>query len=241
MTRSQSVSAHLLHLLALCAAVGAACSLPSGEAHGAVTKYATRAEWEAAVGAHSTETFESYAGGPVIPNTGGTFFTDAFSIVIDANHGRIGPAGAEFFGGLHYPGLTGTFFVGDVHSPESIRPHFNTIRFDVPIWAFAANFAELNDGGIDDVRVAGESFVISPFGPLGFQTNFFGVVSTTPFSEVDIRNANGKLERFGLDDVSFKAIPEPATATLLFAGAVGLLRVARRGSSASFSPSGAAR
>ena len=227
MTRSQFVSVHPLHLLALCAAVGAVCSLPSGETHGAVTRYATRAEWEAAVGAHSTETFESYAGGPAIPNTGGTFFADAFHIVVDANHGRIGPAGPGFFGPLQYPGVTGTFFVGDVHSPESIQPHFNTIRFDAPIWAFAANFAELNDGGIDDVRVAGESFKISSLGRISGQSYFFGIVSTAPFSEVDIRNANGHLERFGLDDVSFKVVPEPTTGALLLASVAGLLGATR--------------
>ncbi|BBO30494.1 PEP-CTERM sorting domain-containing protein [Lacipirellula parvula] len=226
MTLQKFSRINLCRLLAICTVGIASCTLPSCETHGALTKYATREAWQAAVGIYSTETFESYAGGPAIPETGGTFFAGPFHIVVDANHGRIGPAGPGFFG-FDTPGLTGTFFVGDVHSPESTHPHFNTIRFAIPVWAFAVNFAALDDGGIDDVRVAGESFVISPFGSLGLRSNFFGVVSTTPFSEVDIRNANGKLERFGMDDMSFKVIPEPATGLLLFTGMMGLLRLAR--------------
>jgi hypothetical protein len=96
-----------------------------GEAQGGLTRYASRAEWQAAVGTHQTEDFESLEDLSTISMLGGVFSTDHFDIVIDANHGRIGPASGrvpEF--PTPSPGLVGTFFVGDVHSPGDIAPLF---------------------------------------------------------------------------------------------------------------------
>ena len=156
---------------------------------------------------------------------GDVFSTDAFDILIDVNHGRIGPAGDGFFT-LQTPGLSGTFFVGDVHSPESTHPHFNTIQFATPITAFAANFAALDDGGIYDIRIEGESFQMLPrFDNGHYRSNFLGVTSTKPFTIVDIRNGNGVLERFGMDDVSFVAVPEPRAWAMTM---IGLLRLINR-------------
>ncbi|WP_428303997.1 hypothetical protein [Lacipirellula sp.] len=208
----------------------AAAIFTASRTNAALTIYTDRTAWAAAAGPHQTETFESFTDFTELPQIGGTFVTPAFDIVVDANHGRIGvDNGAD--GVYETPYLTGAYFVGDVHSPEWSRPHFNTLVFHQPITAFAANFGALDDRGIDDVRVAGESFRISPFGPGGYLSNFFGVVSTTPFSEVDIRNANDKLERYGMDDVSYVTVPEPSAVLLAVASTVAV--VARRKSWAS--------
>ncbi len=205
-------------------ALAAIGCLQSG-VYGAITTYSSRAAWEAAAGAHQTEDFESLDDLTEIPTTGGVFSTDAFDILIDSNHGRIGPASDGFFSMLT-PGLSGTFFVGDVHSPESAHPHFNTIQFATPITAFAANFAALDDGGIYDIRIEGESFQMLPrFDNGHILSNFLGVTSTTPFTVVDIRNGNGKLERYGMDDVSFVAVPEPRAWAMAL---IGLLRLMKR-------------
>lgn len=208
----------------------AALLLCQGNLQAALTVFASRSEWNAAVGAHQTEDFESFTDFTPLPFTGGTFSTSAFDILVDANHGRIGPtnnAGSQY----RAPYLNGVYFVGDVHSPETSHPNFNTIVFSTPITAFAATFSALDDRGIDDVRIAGESLKLVPMpGSLGSLWSFLGVVSTTPFTVVDIRNANGKLERYGMDDVGFAPVPEPAAMTTfaLLAPAMAMRRRARR-------------
>lgn len=201
-----------------------------GNLQAGLTVFASRSEWNAAVGAHQTEDFESFTDFTPLPLTGGTFSTSAFDILVDANHGGIGPT--NYVGGQYRaPYLNGVYFVGDVHSPEASHPHFNTIVFSTPITAFAATFSALDDRGIDDVRIAGESLKLVPMlGNLGSRWSFLGVVSTTPFTVVDIRNANGKLERYGMDDVGFASVPEPAaiTAVVFLAPALAIRRRPRR-------------
>lgn len=175
----------------------------------ALTIYTERADWLATVGAHQTETFESFTDFTELPLTGGTFSTPAFDILADANHGRImvhNDVGDVY----ESPYLVGNYFVGDAHSPDHSHPHFNTITFVKPITAFAANFGAFDERGLDDIRIAGESLQLFPrFDNGHYFSNFWGVVSTTPFTVVDIRNANGKMERYGMDDVSYVTAPEP--------------------------------
>jgi hypothetical protein len=187
----------------------------------AITVFASRESWSAAVGAHQTEDFESVLDLTPLPFSGGVFSTEHFDILVDANHGRIGAARDGFFN-FPTPGVSGTFFVGDVHGPTSPPPHFNTMRFSQPVIAFAANFAALDDGGVRDISIAGESFDIRGEGTSVAQ--FFGIVSTTPFSTVDIRNLDPILERYGMDNVSFKFVPEPSTLALLLLGACPFAR-----------------
>ena len=105
--------------------------------------------------------------------------TPHFESVADANHGRIGVYdGSNFSFVFETPGLSGKFLVGDVHAPTSAPPHFNTLSFAQPITAFAANFEALDDGGIRDLRIAGESFEIlpRPAGGRSFSAFFWGYV-----------------------------------------------------------------
>jgi hypothetical protein len=208
------------------ATVLATLLLCQGNLQAALTRFASRSEWNAAVGAHQTEDFESFTDFTPLPFTGGTFSASAFDILVDANHGGIGPT--NFVGGQYRaPYLNGVYFVGDVHSPETSHPHFNTIVFSTPITAFAATFSALDDGGIDDVRIAGESLKLVPTLSPGGRWSFLGVVSTTPFTTIDIRNANGKLERYGMDDVGFVPVPEP-TAIAVLAVSAPALAIRRR-------------
>ncbi|MBA4106690.1 MAG: hypothetical protein C0485_13110 [Pirellula sp.] len=213
------------------ATVLATLLLCQSDLQAALTRFASRSEWNAAVGAHQTEDFESFTDFTPLPFTGGTFSTSAFNILVDANHGGIGPtnnAGPQY----RAPYLNGVYFVGDVHSPETSHPHFNTIVFSTPITAFAATFSALDDHGIDDVRIAGESMKLVPTPSRDGLWSFLGVVSTTPFTTIDIRNANGKLERYGMDDVGFAPVPEPAAITTL-AFLAPALAIRRRASLAS--------
>lgn len=193
----------------------------------AITVFTSREAWVAAVGAHETEDFESVVDFTAVPFSGGVFSTQHFDIFVDQNHGRIGPATDGFFN-FRTPGLSGTFFVGDVHGPSSPPPHFNTIQFSNAITAFAANFAALDDGGVRAISIAGESFDVRGDGVL-YLAQFFGVISTTPFLTVDIRNQDPILERYGMDNVSFRFVPEPSALLLLLVGLGGFASQKRRG------------
>jgi hypothetical protein len=187
----------------------------------ALTSFATRAEWATAVGNFLVEDFENLDNYDPLPLTGGVFSTPHFDIVVDANHGRIGLA-RDDFDELHAPGISGNFFVGDVHGDNEIPPHYQRIDFSSPINSFAVNFGGLNEGGIQDMRVAGQSFSIVTGTGQSRYAGFLGVVSTAPFSTVEIRTANDVLDRFSMDNVSFVPVPEPNSI------AVGLLILFRR-------------
>ena len=201
------------------------------EGLGALTLFTDRGQWVSAVGTHVTEGFESLPLAEA-PGSGGVISTPHFDFIADANHGRIGVYDDGNFSFLFdTPGLSGKFLVGNVHAPASAPPHFNTLSFAQPITAFAANFEALDDGGIRNLRIAGESFEIVPRPAGGSSYSaFFGVVSSTPFTVIDIRNANNVLERFALDDVSFRAVPEPFVGYWLVAALGLLVRRSRAGS-----------
>jgi hypothetical protein len=197
------------------------------QAFAGITVYSSREEWIAATGAHETENFESFTDLTQIPLQGGVFSSQHFDIAADQNHGRIGLARDGFFI-FPTPGVSGTFFVGDVHDPALEPPHFNTIRFDRPLTAFGANIAALDDGGLRAILIGGEAFDVRGFG--NFQAQFFGVTSTTPFLTVDIRNKDGIEERYALDNVSYKFVPEPSSPMLILIGLCALLVTSERSS-----------
>lgn len=204
-----------------------ASSIAQRGADAALAIYSSRSEWAAAVGAHQTESFESVTDFTTLSLSGATFATDAFDIIIDSNHGGIRPT-TDY--GFNYPtpGLSGVYFVGDVHSHGQLHPHFNTITFRQPIVAFAVNFDAIDEGGIEDVRIAGETLKVPSRLPERIRSSFLGVVSTTPFTVVDIRNANGKYERYAMDDVSFVTVPEPAAAIVAIVAAASIASFRRQ-------------
>ena len=205
--------------------------LATCEAVAEIVTFTSRDSWISAVGPHEIEDFESVEDLLPIPLSGGVFSTEHFEIVVDQNHGRIGPATKGFFI-FPTPGLDGVFFVGDVHGPSTPPPHFNTIHFIRPISAFAANFAAFDDGGVRNILIGEQSFDIR--GDSQFGAQFFGVTSSKPFSIVDIRNLDPVLERFGMDNVSFKFVPEPTTFLLALVGVTILAsKIGERGAMSS--------
>ena len=93
-------------------------------------------------------------------------------------------------------------------------------RFPQPLLAFGADFADVNEGGLLDVRFASAS----AFVPNG--STFFGIVSDIPFRTVELRTAPTVAEEFyRIDNVSYVAIPEPGSSLLAL---LALLVLSRR-------------
>lgn len=188
-------------------------ALPALSSAAVITTYTDRSSWEAAVGAFTTEDFESVT--PVTASTAGDTFTLAdFDIVIDENHGSIAIASSgtgPVIGGLQS-------FFGDVHSPGSSVPLFQTLNFVDPIVAFAADFAQGDASGIT-ISLLGSTFPIAFSG-----TTFFGITSDVAFSTLDITGGNTGSGFFVMDNVSISgaSVPEPAGVLLLGIGLVSL-------------------
>jgi hypothetical protein len=94
--------------------------------------------------------------------------------------------------------------------------------FDTPITAFGADFRDLNNDAIrTQILAAGDNFVPPIRDNIGL--SFFGISSTTPFSVVQFVPVT--LDIYGIDNVSYASVPEPATALLALAtcGGAGFL------------------
>lgn len=175
-----------------------ACVAPAA---GDLLPYFDRIAFEAAAGAVTVEDFESIDIQQV-PEIGGTIATAGFDIVVDANHGSIGIIESNDFGSRA--------FMGDVHGPGVDVPFFTRFLFPNPLTAFGADFNDIDEGGILDVEIGGQSFSL----PNG--TTFFGVVATSDlsFSDVELRTTGSIAEFYEVDNVAFGIIPEPGTLIL---------------------------
>jgi hypothetical protein len=178
--------------------------------------YANRAAWAAAAGSYVTETFESI---PIetLPASGGDIVTPNFTIHVDENAGNLGIFGNGVVNGTRE-------FAGDVHGPDAGPPNFNTFEFYLPITSFALDLKELDEGGLTQVLIAGSQFSI----PNG--SSFFGMISTVPFTTVELRNTASLEELFEADNISFTRAPEPAgcwMSPLLWSMAAMVLRSKR--------------
>ena len=216
------------------ALVSAACLagpvLASPPAAATAVLWSSRAAWESAVGSFDTEDFETTANPPGctewMPGLVGN--SCAHEIVVDA------PKLDVVFGVGAHPDryvfdagvVNGSREVqGDLHrwSIFSVGPQYNRFELPLPIVAFGVDVARFADSSTDFpgmLEVGGESF------PIAGGTIFIGVTSDEPFSSLTLHA--GPTGEFGmnmyyhLDDVSFAAVPEPATACLLAAGLAAL-------------------
>jgi hypothetical protein len=92
--------------------------------------------------------------------------------------------------------------------------------------AFGGDFVSTHSADGLTLKVDGLQYEFSALLPAGVGTGFLGFVSTNSFSQVTLFDAS-KNETFGLDNVSFAAVPEPATICLLGLGALSLTRKKR--------------
>lgn len=118
-------------------------------------------------------------------------------------------------------------FVTAINTATSAVDGFTTVTWTFPseVTAFGADF--LSIGGSREVGPTGdfdsgtEHYILRDlFG--GTDRGFFGVVSSTPFTEITIE-ATGSIasnDAIRIDNLAF-AVPEPSSVTLLF-GALGL-------------------
>lgn len=185
------------------------CTLLSSTAHSVtITTFTDSALWEAAVSSYSQEDFEM-SPSVTASQAGDTFTLDDFEIVIDKNHGSI-----EIDSSGTGPIIGGTkSFFGDVHSVGGTEPQFQTLNFFNDISAFAADFAEGDADGIT-LHVLGQSLPITFSG-----ITFFGFISDTAFSSVNITGGSTGSGFYVMDNVKF--VPEPSALLLFSLGLIG--------------------
>jgi hypothetical protein len=164
--------------------------------HAQFTTFTSRAAFDAAAGPLVTESFA--APFALVPVAGGTFGFIGGSATFDANHGGMTFGGGDIF--------------GEVHPAAAGAPQFLRFTFAGPVMAFGADFSLFDDPSILlRALVGGATFDVGE--------GFFGVVSTTPFTTVEIRDPTVE-SFFVMDDLSFSAsaVPEPGTVSLLLVG-----------------------
>ena len=194
--------------------------------------YTDRQTWEELTESFDIEDFEMT---PIqtVSQAGGEIVTSKLRLVIDENHGAIEIVdlglvnrSREFQGDLHGP-----------HNSAGEKPEFNTIVFSEPVTAFGVRLASVSDNSNFPIRAT----LLGRTYPIQEDSEFFGVISDIPFSEVKLTadpiSGNGFLYR--IDDISFGVfggaavvVPEPAEAVgvlwiLIAAAGAARARLAR--------------
>lgn len=200
----------------------ASSTLPSTAA---IVEFTTRADFVAAAGASTTETFDSIA-----PDT--QFRTQsvdlgAFTIAgfgpNQASWNAINPTPAPGNTIYNVNGSSFVFGATDVGTGFSVT-------FDSAVTAFGADFRGLNNQ--DNVA---RTFIVVNGTELAATIvagndvgSFFGFISDTPFTTISfIRNPDlipGHMDAFGMDNVTFAtgAVPEPSTWAMMILGFASL-------------------
>ena len=102
------------------------------------------------------------------------------------------------------------------------------IKFDVPITAFGADFAALNED-IDRTRIIVGADTLAPPVTGGNTVGFFGFRADSPFTTLEfvtsslVRPGDG----YSLDNVAFSPIPVPGALWLFGSGLLGLIALSR--------------
>ncbi len=158
--------------------------------------FTSRAAFNGAAGPLQTETFD--APFTLVPIAGATYAIAGGTVTFDANLGGMMFGGGDFFADL---------LAGGVMSPQFVR-----FDFASPIRSFGADFSSFDLPGITLEAMIGAT-------TFSFGEGFFGIVSTTPFSSLSLRNPSDDTF-FAVDDlsVSVSTVPEPATVWMMLAG-----------------------
>jgi hypothetical protein len=185
------------------------------------TTFTDRVAFEAASEALSSQNFNAVVGEPSFNNVDQTFGDITLRNDTIAEHGFIDqlPAVRPEFS------IDGTAFADFlIRLDEPI-----SMNFALPITAFGADFAGMNDAfQRSGFNVLGET-VLAPV-QVGDVVQFFGFISDTGFSLIEIAYVDDN-DGFGMDNLSYGSaaavVPLPATGLLLL-GALGALGLRRR-------------
>ena len=201
--------------------------LTASSLHAQLTPYTDRTTFEAAAGTTIVETFDSFA-------TEDAFHTNA----VDAGDFTIS-ADAPINGSYNFIDRSQNGFQdtwADVNGTTAMNVFLNKNRkliftFDTAITAFGADFRDINElQSRVDFLINGESVTPSVYGD--DTTNFFGIISDTEFTVLEIDAAYGQNDNFGVDNVTYSmaSVPEPKSIALLSiaAGSFGILYYRRR-------------
>lgn len=210
-------------------------AVSAAPAHAAVSTYTSFADWLAAVGGYSTESFNGFNADVSIRNE--TVALNGMTVT-----GTTGPNGSRtqkihappFEAGTGYNFDGTSYLFGDLDGPSQF------IRFDltapVAAWSMETN-------GIGDDRPTTISIYDAANNLLGSlltgstipnEKQFYGFALTggQTASYVTIINGGTTNDAFGIDNVRFAAatttVPEPSTVALLAAGLLAIVVGARR-------------
>jgi len=192
-------------------------------ANAAFTSYTDSAAFLAALGGAPATTldFDGVPSGSVIPN-GGSFdgvrfdFSDpSFDLAVLTGLDTTSPPN---FLGVD-DGTPGGSFL-----PEDVV----TLVFPTPVFAVGASFltpAGILDGVLRVVTPSGTThsgLAPSAIFPSGDEEWFVGLIADTPFGRADLTSSFSALVH-NLDDITYAAVPEPFSATLVVSGLAGIL------------------
>ena len=102
------------------------------------------------------------------------------------------------------------------------------ITFDIPITAFGADFAALNED-VDRTRIVVGADEVVPPTTAGNTVGFLGFQTDTPFTTLEFVTSSltRPLDGYSLDNVAFSPVPIPGALWLFGSGLLGLLAFSR--------------
>jgi hypothetical protein len=174
-------------------------------ASAATTSYTDATAFATAAGTLQVETFA----GETARSLAGTQDFGAFTTTLDSDVG--GPFNVvRTSGGVNALGLTNENLQVGLLGGDTL-----TIKFKTAVIAFGGMFAGVNNGLTGRLRsellvggVLSEWLERSSNTNAGLTARFFGIVSSTPFTEVTFRGLP-RSEGFGMDDLRWASAPTP--------------------------------
>jgi hypothetical protein len=197
---------------------------PHSEAVASIVTYSNEAQFLAAAGNVSLESFEQLA-----PRTRSSDPISVSSFTLTPTPGLLGVQDGPNTPETGY----GAFATDGTKYLFIYRPNetFGTLRFDLsgPTTAFGFNITDLGEigGTLTLSSDTGESLTgltVAQFPPLlpnGSQF-FFGFTQTTPFTQVFLTSTGLIDDAFGLDEVYVQQVPLPSAVWLLVSGLIPL-------------------